>query len=130
MPADRGFPLDHVDRITSIGNLQRGLNPGNTTTGHVALYEILDYRTASSLPGGTFVATAHSTLTGLDYASAGHTGFADAGGGTNTNITTLSATTAMDVTAAGITIAGTNATSLALGRSGVHRIRLRANGNA
>lgn len=38
--------------------------------------ETTDYRTVSTLASNNFTATAHSSLTGLDYASSGHTGFA------------------------------------------------------
>ena len=44
----------------------------NTATPYV---ETQDLRNISNLPAGTYVATAHNVLTGLDYDSAGHTGF-------------------------------------------------------
>ncbi len=47
-------------------------NAGNTL-------DTSDYRSVSNLPSGTYVATAHNVLTGLDYASSGHTGFAGTG---------------------------------------------------
>jgi hypothetical protein len=37
--------------------------------------EATDYRTASILPTGSYVATSHSTLTDLTYATSGHSGF-------------------------------------------------------
>jgi hypothetical protein len=37
--------------------------------------ETLDLRSVSNLPSGTYVATAHSSLTGLDSVASGHTGF-------------------------------------------------------
>lgn len=43
----------------------------------VALRDVLDLRTARRSPGGGgIIPSAHSNLTGLDYASSGHTGFA------------------------------------------------------
>jgi hypothetical protein len=44
-------------------------NLGGTAT----YIETQDYRSVSNLPAGTYVATSHSTLTGLNWASAGHT---------------------------------------------------------
>jgi len=38
--------------------------------------ETQDLRSVSNVPAGTYVASAHNALTGLDYNSSGHTGFA------------------------------------------------------
>jgi hypothetical protein len=50
--------------------LYRVLSRGNKT-----YVETQDLRSVSNVPAGTYVATAHSTLTGLDYNSSNHTGF-------------------------------------------------------
>jgi hypothetical protein len=62
----------------------------NTATPYV---ETQDLRNISNLPAGTYVATAHNVLTGLDYDSAGHTGFAPIASPTFTGTVTLPATT-------------------------------------
>jgi hypothetical protein len=49
------------------------------STPRSSLYDIQDLRSVSNLPSGTYVATAHSSLTALDYAGSGHTGFAGTG---------------------------------------------------
>jgi hypothetical protein len=58
--------------------------------------ETQDLRSVSNLPAGTFVATAHGALTGLDYTTAGHTGFqADLGGTLTGDFTRYNATTGL-----------------------------------
>ncbi len=94
--------------------------------------------------------TSHSGLSDLDYAHSGHTGFADAIAGINTNITSatglssISSTTTLDITATGtstwstsggaltldsgaaLNLGTTNASSLNLGKVGVTTVN---NGN-
>jgi hypothetical protein len=85
-----------------------------STSGKAALYDLADYRNVTSLPGAAYTATAHSQLTGLDYASSGHTGFAMSGA--NSNITAMSAVATIDNTGS-VVIGGTTATGLTLGRA-------------
>ena len=60
----------------------------NTATPYV---EAQDLRNISNLPAGTYVATAHNVLTGLDYDLAGHTGFAPIASPTFTGTVTMPA---------------------------------------
>jgi hypothetical protein len=46
-----------------------------TNTVNTRLQDVVDFRSVSNLPSGTYVATEHAALTGLDYASSAHTGF-------------------------------------------------------
>ena len=50
-------------------------NNAYTNTVNARLREIIDYRAVSSAPVTSFIATAHSALTGLAYELASHTGF-------------------------------------------------------
>lgn len=47
-----------------------------SNSGTPAYVEAQDLRNVSNLPSGTYTATSHAILSNLDYASAGHTGFA------------------------------------------------------
>ena len=104
----------------------------------------VDVSTAFSMSGSSSLNTNHANLTGLDYASSGHTGFADAISGVNDNITSMTGVASIAPTASALNITGngaslwktisgaltldsaaalnignTNATSLSLGKSGI-----------